>query len=62
MLDEHPAKWMIWEGAPFEESIEKLKSIGINSIVFHPCSNTPEGDNFLDMMKKNTEHLRKIFK
>ena len=58
----HPAKWMIWEGDPLKESVEKLKTIGIQSLVFDPCGNVPDKGDFLDVMKQNVENLGKAFR
>lgn len=51
ILETHPAKWMIWEGEPAAASVEKLKALGIESVVFEPCGNVPEKDEVL--MKDN---------
>ena len=56
----HPAKWMIWEGDPAEESVKKLKAIGIESAVFDPCGNVPDKENWLEVMKKNIAAMRKV--
>jgi zinc transport system substrate-binding protein len=61
MVKEHPAKWMIWEGEPLPQSVERLKEMGIASIVFDPCGNKPEGGDFLSVMKENVENLKKVF-
>jgi zinc transport system substrate-binding protein len=61
ILKEHPAKWMIWEGKPMGESVEKLKSIGINSLVFDPCGNAPDRGDFLTVMHQNVENLKLAF-
>ncbi|MBW1828768.1 MAG: zinc ABC transporter substrate-binding protein [Deltaproteobacteria bacterium] len=61
ILKEHPAKWMIWEGVPIKECVEKLKSMGINSAVFDPCGNIPDECDFLTVMKKNVENLKVVF-
>jgi zinc transport system substrate-binding protein len=61
ILKNHPAKWMIWEGEPFKESVEKLESIGMKSIVFDPCGNVPEQGNFLTVMRQNIENLKMAF-
>jgi len=58
----HPAKWMIWEGEPLKESVERLKDIGVNSLIFNPCSNTPKNGDFLSVMQQNVNNLRKAFK
>ena len=61
LLKEHPAKWMIWEGEPMGASVEKLKSIGVNSLVFDPCGNVPDRGDFLTVMHQNVENLKPAF-
>ena len=61
LLRDHPAKCMIWEGEPVKESVERLNSLGINSVVFDPCGNMPEKDDFLSVMKKNIQNIRRVF-
>lgn len=58
LLKKHPAKLMIWEGEPIEESVERLKAIGINSMVFDTCGNTPEQGDFMSVMQQNVENLK----
>jgi zinc transport system substrate-binding protein len=58
ILKGHPAKWMIWEGEPIQTSSKKLKSLGINSLVFDPCGNVPDQGNFLTIMRQNVENLK----
>jgi zinc transport system substrate-binding protein len=60
LLTTHPAKWMIWEGEPAKESVEKLKAIGVQSVVFDPCGNKPESGNWLDVMKANLVEMKKM--
>jgi zinc transport system substrate-binding protein len=62
ILKEHPAEWMIWEGEPVEASIEKLKAIGIKSLVFDPCGNIPDKGDFMSVMQDNMVHLQQAFK
>jgi len=62
ILKEHPAKWMIWEGEPLEKSVAKLKSMGIDSVVFEPCGNQPDDGDFLSVMKNNIANLKRVFK
>ena len=61
ILNQHPAKWMIWEGDPLPESVEKLKSMSVSSLVFDPCGNKPEQGDFITVMKQNIENLKKSF-
>ncbi|MFC1657271.1 metal ABC transporter substrate-binding protein [Candidatus Moduliflexota bacterium] len=58
---EHTARWMIWEGEPLSVSMEKLKNMGINSIVYAPCMNRPENGDFLSVMQANIQNLRKAY-
>jgi zinc transport system substrate-binding protein len=60
-LAKHPAKWMLWEGEPLEQSVQRLQKLGIASIVFDPCANSPESGDFLTVMKQNIENLRPLF-
>jgi len=61
LLKEHPARWMIWEGNPLSETVERLKKLGMESIVFDPCGNRPEDGDFLSVMKQNIKNLSIIF-
>ena len=62
LLKAHSAKWMIWEGDPLKQSVEELKRIGIQSLVFDPCGNVPDKGDFLDVMKQNVENLGNAFR
>lgn len=61
MLKGYPAKCMIWEGAPMKESVERLKNVGLESLVFDPCGNTPAKGDFMSVMKQNVTNLRPAF-
>ena len=54
----HQAEWMIWEDEPLQASIDRLAKMGIGSLVFSPCFNRPEKEDFLAVMKQNIENLR----
>lgn len=56
----HPAKWMIWEGEPAKESVAKVQTLGLQSMVFDPCGNTPEGGDWLSVMTDNVTAMEKI--
>ena len=62
LLAKHPAQWMIWEGEPMKESIQRLKAIGVDSLVFDPCGNIPDQGDFLSVMRQNVENLKPVFK
>ena len=61
LLDEHPAKWMIWEKGPIKESSKKLNVMGVKSLVFHPCCNTPSGVGFITVMYQNADRFSTAF-
>lgn len=61
MLANHPAQWMIWEGEPMNESIKRLREIGIHSLVFNPCANIPDQGDFMSVMRQNTANLKQAF-
>ena len=62
ILKEHPAKWIIWEGEPNPDSVDKLKSMGVKSLVIDPCGNVPDQGDFLSVMRQNVENLQSAFK
>ncbi|MBT8366520.1 MAG: zinc ABC transporter substrate-binding protein, partial [Deltaproteobacteria bacterium] len=58
---QQPARWMIWEGEPVQASVDKLKTLGVGSLVFDPCSNSPDQGDFMTVMGSNVGNLRKAF-
>lgn len=61
MLEELPASWMLWEGAPLPEVGERLESLGMRSVVFDPCAKTPASGDFFSVMEGNLQALRTVF-
>ena len=61
LLDTHDAGWMVWEGNPAAQSVEQLRTLGVNSLVFAPCANTPNQGDFISVMKGNILELQKAF-
>lgn len=62
ILKAHPAKWMIWEGKPLLGSVQQLQALGVESLVFDPCGNSPDQGDFLDVMRQNVANLEPVFK
>jgi zinc transport system substrate-binding protein len=58
LLSSHPAKWMIWEGEPDPATVTRLRALGLESVVFDPCGNTPEAGDYLEVMQENATRLR----
>lgn len=61
LLATHRARWMIWEGEPAKDSVEKLDALGIKSVVFDPCGNVPDSGDFMTVMTANVVALEKAF-
>jgi zinc transport system substrate-binding protein len=57
----YPARWMIWERKPMKQSAQRLKAIGVDSLVFDPCGNAPDQGDFLSVMRQNVENLKLAF-
>lgn len=62
ILENHPAEWMIWEDEPEAETEALLREMGIQSVVFNPCSNVPEEGDYLDVMNRNANNLKDVYK
>ena len=57
VLEGHGADWMLWEGEPLPEVVERLAALGVRSVVFDPCGNRPEEGDFLGVMRENAARL-----
>lgn len=62
VLQEHPAKSMLWEAEPAPETAERLRHLGVETIVFDPCSNRPAAGDFLSRMAENAITLEKVYR
>lgn len=58
LLSKHPAKLMLWEGTPTEQTAAKLGELGVKVVVFEPAGNRPEAGDFLSVMQENIERLQ----
>ncbi len=57
LLETHAAQWMIWEGPPLAETVTRLETNGLTSVVFDPCSQRPSQGDFLNVMQQNIQSL-----
>ena len=61
LLTEYPAQWMIWEAAPDLPAVEELKKIGVGSLTFDPCGNTPQTGDYMSVMRQNILNIKQAF-
>lgn len=61
LLSSHEAKWMLWEADPLAETANRLRELGIESIVIEPVGNRPEEGDFIDAMQQNLANLKLVF-
>ena len=58
LLQSHPAELMVWEGEPLEAVKSRLAGLGLQSVVYNPCGNTPESGNYGSVMLQNLANLQ----
>ena len=61
LLSVHPARWMLWEAEPLARTETKLRELGVQSVVFDPCGNTPAEGDYMSVMRANLERLARVF-
>jgi zinc transport system substrate-binding protein len=57
LLEAHPARWILWEDEPVGETVRRLEALGVRSVVYAPCANTPVRGDFLSVMRDNAARL-----
>lgn len=60
ILASHPARWMLWEDEPVDDSIAALHELGVGSLLFDPCANMPESGDYMTVMEANAGSLETI--
>ena len=60
-LATHHANWMLWEAEPDAETVSRLKSEGVNSLIFQPMGNRPASGDFISVMQNNLKNLQQAF-
>jgi zinc transport system substrate-binding protein len=58
ILSNHPSQLMIWEAAPEEETIRRLDSRGVSTVVLAPCSNVPEAGDWIGVMLEGAAQMK----
>lgn len=57
ILAEHPAKLMLWEGAPLQSTADEIRKRGVAPLIFAPASQPPPSGDFLRAMQQNVTRL-----
>ncbi len=57
-LTRHPARLMLWEDEPLEQTRARLAEKGVEVVVFRPLGNRPDSGDFVVGMKANIDRLR----
>jgi zinc transport system substrate-binding protein len=61
MQAERAAPLMLWEAEPMAATRDRLeREFGITSIVFSPCANAPDVDDYMVVMRENARRLSAI--
>ena len=58
ILKQYPAKWMLWEAPPLNETTESLLKMGVKPVVFYTLSNRPLNGDFMSIMNENIKRLK----
>ena len=61
ILEDHRATWMIWESEPIARTSDKLREMGLESVVFDPCATRPESGDYLSVMEANAAGIETVF-
>ncbi|MCS1411009.1 MAG: High-affinity zinc uptake system binding-protein ZnuA [Verrucomicrobia subdivision 3 bacterium] len=61
LMEEQPARWMLWEGSPEASVASRLREAGVTPIVILTVGGIPESGDFLTIMQENAARLRTAF-
>ncbi len=57
----HDAHFMLWEDEPLPATRKRLADMGVECVVYRPCSNVPAEGDFLTVMHANAAALAKAY-
>lgn len=60
-LQQHPARWMLWENDPLPAIAERLAARGISVVVYRPAGNRPADGDLMTVMQENARSLMRAF-
>lgn len=59
LLTTYSAQLMLWEADPNAETVNRLKNMGLDTVVFRPMGNRPAKGDFISVMRDNIGRLQK---
>lgn len=62
LIDEHQARWMIWESSTTKDSQARIGQLGLKILVVSPCGNRIGDKDWLQIMHNNVLMLESIVK
>jgi zinc transport system substrate-binding protein len=60
LIEQHPARTMLWEAEPLPEVAERLTRLGIESRVYAPSANREDAGDWLSVMRANVVMLESL--
>jgi ABC-type Zn uptake system ZnuABC Zn-binding protein ZnuA len=57
LIEEHPARTMLWEAAPRPDVAARLAALDIEKRVYAPAANRPSTGDWLSVMRENASAL-----
>lgn len=61
LKDDFEINFLVWEGTPLPENVEKLNQMGIKSVVISPMGGMTGDQDFMEGIRKNLEVLKEVY-
>jgi zinc transport system substrate-binding protein len=58
LVAESTTSWMLWEDDPIQETVDRLRTLGVRIAVFSPAENRPDKGDYLTVMRRNLGELQ----
>ena len=60
LLGRYPARFMLWEGEPLDETRRRLEQAGLTVAVYELCGNRPRDGDWLSVMQNNVADFARV--
>ena len=61
LVSGQPTKWFVWTSEPSPANRALLEARGIESVVFDPAGARPTDGDYLDVLDRNVDAVRRIY-